>query len=281
MKTLVLYHSNCVDGFTAAWLIYTQLKGNCSPLPCTYNVPVETYLGDNLEVLDNFDYLYIVDFSFPREAMERLYTKMGGAVSCFDHHKTARENCEGLDWCVFDMDRCGAQITCDEIGCEAPWFLPYVQDRDLWLKQLPNTEEVNMVIGGTPKTIDDYDNLVSRQESEVLAEGRILLKNKERQIENAINNSFYMEIAGYLVRVVNCSEGGLISDVGHALGEDSPFAATFFLTDSRVVFSLRSREDGIDVSEIARKFGGGGHKHAAGFSIPFGIGGWFDELQIM
>jgi len=33
------------------------------------------------------------------------------------------------------------------------------------------------------------------------------------------------------------------------------------------VFSLRSQEGGIDVSEIAIKFGGGGHKHAAGFKV--------------
>ena len=31
--------------------------------------------------------------------------------------------------------------------------------------------------------------------------------------------------------------------------------------------SLRSRPDGIDVSELATKFGGGGHPHAAGFRL--------------
>jgi hypothetical protein len=34
-------------------------------------------------------------------------------------------------------------------------------------------------------------------------------------------------------------------------------------------FGLRSAEDGMDVSEIAKKYGGGGHKHAAGFSVKF------------
>ncbi len=32
-------------------------------------------------------------------------------------------------------------------------------------------------------------------------------------------------------------------------------------------FSLRSEEGGQDVSEIAAMFGGGGHKHAAGFKL--------------
>lgn len=36
--------------------------------------------------------------------------------------------------------------------------------------------------------------------------------------------------------------------------------------DGKFQFSLRSRGD-IDVSEIAKKFGGGGHKNAAGFQL--------------
>jgi hypothetical protein len=35
------------------------------------------------------------------------------------------------------------------------------------------------------------------------------------------------------------------------------------------VFSLRSSANGLDVSEIARSFGGGGHRHAAGFRLSF------------
>jgi nanoRNase/pAp phosphatase (c-di-AMP/oligoRNAs hydrolase) len=34
------------------------------------------------------------------------------------------------------------------------------------------------------------------------------------------------------------------------------------------IFSLRSTEEGLDVSEIAKLYGGGGHKHAAGFKVP-------------
>jgi nanoRNase/pAp phosphatase (c-di-AMP/oligoRNAs hydrolase) len=31
---------------------------------------------------------------------------------------------------------------------------------------------------------------------------------------------------------------------------------------------MRSRADGMDVGAIAASFGGGGHTHAAGFSVP-------------
>jgi nanoRNase/pAp phosphatase (c-di-AMP/oligoRNAs hydrolase) len=53
------------------------------------------------------------------------------------------------------------------------------------------------------------------------------------------------------------------------MGEGKPFAACYWDTPGGRVFSLRSANDGLDVSEIAAKFGGGGHKHASGFRLAF------------
>jgi uncharacterized protein len=47
------------------------------------------------------------------------------------------------------------------------------------------------------------------------------------------------------------------------------FAACYWDTPAGRVFSLRSAGLGLDVSAIAKRFGGGGHLHAAGFSVPF------------
>jgi nanoRNase/pAp phosphatase (c-di-AMP/oligoRNAs hydrolase) len=57
------------------------------------------------------------------------------------------------------------------------------------------------------------------------------------------------------------------SEAGNIMSESFPFAGTYYDTALHRVFSLRSRESGIDVSEIAVRFGGGGHKHAAGFKV--------------
>lgn len=43
------------------------------------------------------------------------------------------------------------------------------------------------------------------------------------------------------------------------------------LGDNCEVFSLRSTADGTDVSEIAKQYGGGGHKNASGFRLPHGV----------
>ena len=50
-------------------------------------------------------------------------------------------------------------------------------------------------------------------------------------------------------------------------GEYPKMSVTWYLDKNRKnIVSLRSNEHGVDVSEVAKNCGGGGHKHAAGFS---------------
>lgn len=81
-----------------------------------------------------------------------------------------------------------------------------------------------------------------------------------------------MDIAGYNVPVVNAPYMWA-SELGNELCQGEPFAATYYDTAEARVFSLRSKDDGVDVSEIASEFGGGGHRNAAGFRVPL------DELE--
>jgi uncharacterized protein len=78
-----------------------------------------------------------------------------------------------------------------------------------------------------------------------------------------------MNIGGHNVPVANLPYT-LSSDAGHLMGKGEPFAACYMDDPTGRTFSLRSAPDGIDVSEIAKNYGGGGHKHAAGFKVPIG-----------
>ena len=58
------------------------------------------------------------------------------------------------------------------------------------------------------------------------------------------------------------------SDAGHMMAEGEPFAMCYWDTATHRIFSLRSTKDvGMDVSVVASSYGGGGHKHASGFSV--------------
>ena len=62
----------------------------------------------------------------------------------------------------------------------------------------------------------------------------------------------------------------LISEIGDALIKKlPPIAVIWFKAGNKKRASLRSNGE-IDVSKIAEKYGGGGHKCAAGFAIESG-----------
>ena len=88
----------------------------------------------------------------------------------------------------------------------------------------------------------------------------------ERQVEYFADRAELVEFEGYKVYAVNANNI-VASDLGHVLSKkQGPFAIIFNYEDLAWKCSLRG--DGtVDVSEIAGKYGGGGHHNASGFII--------------
>jgi hypothetical protein len=80
-----------------------------------------------------------------------------------------------------------------------------------------------------------------------------------------------MTIGGIVVPVASLPYT-LTSDAGHLMATEhaSKIGVCYWDTPSGRVFSLRSTDDGPDVSEIAKLYGGGGHKNASGFRVAYG-----------
>uniref|UniRef100_UPI0037C0ADD3 DHHA1 domain-containing protein n=1 Tax=Flavobacterium sp. TaxID=239 RepID=UPI0037C0ADD3 len=92
----------------------------------------------------------------------------------------------------------------------------------------------------------------------------------DQDLENILKTTQRLaEIGGYMVPLVNCNYL-YASDIGNILAKDQPFSVTYYDTAKSRCFSLRSVPGGVDVSEVANKFNGGGHKHAAGFKVERG-----------
>jgi oligoribonuclease NrnB/cAMP/cGMP phosphodiesterase (DHH superfamily) len=87
-------------------------------------------------------------------------------------------------------------------------------------------------------------------------------------MQQLVRNFRTMKLAGHEVPVVNCN-AKYASDVGNALAVQlGKFGVTCFDTAKERVFSLRSTDETLDVSAIAKMFGNGGHRNASGFSVP-------------
>lgn len=268
---LCVYHADCVDGFTSAWVVHHALQGRVELQAFRY--------GDGLDPEDVVGRdLLIVDFSFPRKHMISLLDAAGKVV-ILDHHKTAAKALADLplkdtDVCVFDMDRSGASLTWDVLmaGRPRPNLVRYVEDRDLWRFHLPWSREVSAFVHSFDHFVALWDRLAAAlDQPKVLAdcvmEGAGIDRQHKRTVTQLANEyRRRMTIAGISVWAANAPHA-FASDLGHLLAEDAPFAAVYWDTAAGRVFSLRSRPGGADVAAVAEQFGGGGHARAAGFTL--------------
>lgn len=297
MRPLCIYHGNCADGFTAAWAVWRRFGDEFEYFAGFYGAEPPDVTGRDV---------VLVDFSYKRPVLVEM-ARNARSVLVLDHHKTAAEDLAdfpppicGNDWdahlgdmrgeaghpvdpnlprVVFDMERSGAAIAWDFFhlapgGIDAvpprPRLVEYVQDRDLWRFYLEGSREVSAFIFSHEYSFPTWDLIASDLESDLcgaINQGAAIERKHHKDIaELAAKGARMRVIAGLDVPVLNVPYT-LSSDAGHLLGKGEPFAACYWDNATHRVFSLRSAEDGEDVSAVAAKFGGGGHKHAAGFQI--------------
>lgn len=264
---LCIYHANCADGFTAAWILHRRYLGHIDFHPGIYQDPPPDVHGRDV---------IFVDFSYKRPVMERLL-KEAQTVTILDHHKTAIDDLQGLPFteAIFDTERSGAGITWEWTFPSAvmPELVRYVQDRDLWRFELYHSRDVNACIFSYDYTFDNWNDLEQRCGAffgDVVREGAAIERKHHKDVAELVKvTERTMDIRGYTIPVANVPYT-LTSDAGHLMAARGwPFAACYWDTPEGRVFSLRSTKNGIDVSSIAKPYGGGGHKHAAGFRVPF------------
>lgn len=266
----VLYHGNCYDGFGAAYAAWKSLGSKAKYIPVTYGA-----LPPNMPDAES---VYIVDFSYPRRTLEMIADSVEHLV-VLDHHKTAKEDLES--WThpnatvIFDMEKSGALLTWeyfhrdysnrppqDSVPHEAPDLIKHISDRDLWTFKMPGSKEVHSALVSLPFDFEVWDKL---KVEELIVEGKACLRFEESVVKKICDKAWIGRVGEYEVPIVNTAAHW--SEVGHQLLQDypgKPFVASFTVMKSSVMWSLRSRDD-FDVSEIAKKFGGGGHKNASGF----------------
>jgi hypothetical protein len=257
-KTIVIFHSPCADGFTSAWIARKKYP-DAEFFPTAHHTAPPDVRDKNVLILD---------FAYPRETLLKMLDD-AASLTVLDHHKTNQKDLAGLVFCKFDMTRSGAGITWDELfplaqGNYRPWLVDYVQDRDLWHWRLPFSREVSAALDSYPQDFETWDRISAKSPEDLAAEGAPLIRYQNQIIDRLTVDAREVLFEGHRVPVVNSPL--LMSDIGSRLAQGKPFAVVWRHTsDGRYAYSLRSTDAGVDVSEIAKKHGGGGHRNAAGF----------------
>lgn len=297
MKPLCIYHGGCDDGFAAAWAVRHALKGE-----------VEMHAGQyGREPPDVADRdVILVDFSYKRPVLEGMLksgdVRQAMSILILDHHKTAQEDLAGIeaphptdcydprgwrsDWeqqcawpvrAIFDMNRSGAGLAWDFFHTQRnghvesrPRFIDYIEDRDLWRKALPGSDEFTIALRSYPMDFGTWDRLIAAGPDALIEEGKSIQRYYRLRVEEFKRGAYRSSVTVDGVEIpcmaTNAPYFAASEVAGELAGtEGVQFGLCYFEgSNGDYLYSLRSRGD-FDVSAVAKAFGGGGHKNASGF----------------
>lgn len=303
MKRIVLFHGGCNDGFMAAAIAKKKFGNMVTLVPMTPNESTMLSLIEGFTFPSDSE-IYSYDVSYTQSSLDLLFSKYPYAKVFDHHKTTLgccvdnalRGNL------VVDIDRSGAMLAWNHLypSDPAPLIVSYIQDRDLFKHTLPSTDEVNAWFWNNYRCeFDDIHRWIALLHdvewlSVAIREGGICIRTQRALMDTVLKTATYhtlvvpgtnkgtinSELAegsgGVVMRpeydttfTVACVESALFrSDLGAALYNRDNVVCDFALiwrvdlSTGKVLISLRSKS--CDVEAIARMWGGGGHKYAAG-----------------
>lgn len=289
------YHGDN-DGKCAAFWVYAHVG-----LYDGYNDVNDSFIEINynkrfpIEIIRPNEQVYIVDYSISPDEMRELL-KITKDVTWIDHHKTAIEKYadfehnirgvryDGVAGCMLTYcyihhmtpGRGQGEIKPFDISMteDAPMFTKLIADWDVWtFKYGDDTRYFKVGTDSLDLTPDGntwWDMFAEETEQEIIEKGKVITAFRDQWASNYINKlGFEVEFEGYKCFTVNLGYSN--SEYFKSLPEGKyDILMPFVFDGENYIVSLYSKT--VDVSEIAKKHGGGGHKGASGFTcrkLPF------------
>ena len=258
---LVIYHADCSDGFGAAYAAWKCLGKKAVYYSAKHGSTPPDVTGKNVAILD---------FSYDNPTTKNMIEEANGLI-VIDHHKSAMIELHDISNTIFDMTHSGTILAWNFFhpGKEPPKFLLYIEDRDLWKWELPYSKEFSASFDMIPFEFEEF--LKFEDDSvfdDAVKRGSYILAYSKTVVKKVCEKAKSRKYDGHDVLVVNSSHW--MSEIGARLSPDCDFAVIWYYDHEarNIKVSLRAFHDYVDVSEIAKRFAGGGHKKAAGFSLP-------------
>jgi uncharacterized protein len=272
MKTLCLYHDD-LDGRASAAVLYHCL----TPSNCTYQ---SIQYGDSLPE-GRFDVVYILDFSLEPRVL-KSFLDDGVNVIWIDHHQSAIEKYADFKIPIPGIradGKAGCELTwmyCTQRGQDLPRYLSLLSEYDAFKGGGPSEDAFSLVYAsGMYETSSPKDEFWSQIHSKsfvdkLLRDGKIILSYRTQFYNDLIQDIGYdTELDGVKCHAINAGRVGS-REVRAAPFNKHPVTISYYHDGEKFICSLYSSS--VDVSKLAAKYGGGGHKGASGFTcktLPF------------
>ena len=229
--------------------------------------------------------IVIVDFSLQKEGEFDRLLSITDKVIWIDHHKTAIEKHKHLEGELPGIRQDG------KAGCVLTWEyfypkekLPIIVDMlgayDVWdfTKYGNDLNTLQVAIRLYPHSPERPEwcgyfkmiDYVDEEFGKLMMNGVVALMYRTNSWESLVKSwSFWTEFEGY--KAIACNAGSVSSQLFDSVKGDYDLMLPFVFDGKQWTVSIYTKKD-IDCSEIAKKYGGGGHKKASGFQckeLPF------------
>lgn len=266
-KTLIIYHSADFDGIFSREIFKLFYKDNADYLGWDYGQPVPDTEG--------YDHLFMVDISI-EELMD------DPRLVWIDHHISAINKynkevpglrIDGVAACrlayqyLFGKRDATKEDYVNRKVVE-PECVRLAGEYDIWDKRDPDAEVFQLGLKSEEvrwdHLLNDFSGTYYTQN--ILNKGKAVqyyVENRNKEIAERI--AFTMEFDGKLFLAMNTQGNSLVFDSLNQEGYDG--LLLFYYTGDKWKVSMyhTKHKTDIDLSEIAVKYGGGGHRGACGF----------------
>jgi len=288
-KVLCIYHKVDLDGAVSAAIVLRRYGAeNVTLVGWTYGNPFPTQQVG--EAVKNGHLIILVDVSFSVEIMKQLstdkmtiqYKDYPLQVIWIDHHITAIQDSEKYDYSrikgIRTCERAACELTYEFLnGKESPTGIALLGQYDSWRQEglHPWEDVLNFQYGMknyglNPLDMPDFLWTGDPDELKATAEVGSGIRKYLKQ-KNAVEcklYSFEAEIRGLRAICLNTTEFQTQTFASVYDEEKHDLMCAFVLNGTDVIkMSLCATKAEINCGDIARHFGGGGHKGAAGFQI--------------
>ena len=273
MTKTICFHHNDPDGRASGAIVRYALGPEVQLVESDYGATLILW-----EMVAQAEKVIVVDFSFPVDEMVELAD--GREFIWIDHHKSAIAEFDGIadDWPgIRDISEAACVLTWKYFFPErpVPKAIVLIGDRDIWRWAEKETGPFNESLYNQDHDADNtafWKPLFEDDQStleKMIEEGAWLRKINLRKVDRMMAaRSFEIRFDGHSTLAVNTNGNGDIGDYGRNHGYEIVYCyvdqiQNGVLTTNVTLFSAK-----VDVSVIARRYGGGGHAGAAGFSFP-------------
>jgi len=279
MKVKLFTHTD-LDGIACAIVAKVKYE-NVEIEYCQYN-DINEKVTQWLDINPDFDnyIVFITDISVNEEVADRLnrLEQENLTIYLYDHHKTA-EWLNKYRWALVKIENqyektCGTELF--YLYSIIPYpdamssFVEHVRMYDTWDwkeqdELYPKQLNDLMYILGRDKFVNRMVDYIKQDRVDFLSMADFeLLEIMQEQTDKYIDGLkiFAQVLEGYTVGVVYADRN--ISEIGSTLSERHPFFDFFLIINiNQGTVSYRTTGN-IDLSEIAKRYGGGGHPKASG-----------------